>query len=61
MTNSEDVRETQNKALSASVKVLCWVMTHPGNHQEKAKFVMQSWGKRCDKFIFVSDGKSGEF
>jgi hypothetical protein len=59
-TKFEEIVETQNKALNASVKLLCWVMTHPDNHQEKAKFVMQTWGKRCDKFLFISDGKSGE-
>jgi len=60
-TDFKESLEIENKAVNASVKLLCWVMTHPDNHQEKAKFVMQTWGKRCDKFLFVSDGKSGDF
>lgn len=36
------------------VKVLCMVMTNPGNHREKADHVKNTWGKRCNKLLFIS-------
>ncbi|CRL06198.1 CLUMA_CG018901, isoform A [Clunio marinus] len=36
------------------VKVLCWVLTHPPNHNTKAYAVRDTWGKRCNKIVFIS-------
>lgn len=36
------------------VKIFCWVFTHPENHQTKVVHVRNTWGKRCNKLIFVS-------
>ncbi|XP_042874634.1 glycoprotein-N-acetylgalactosamine 3-beta-galactosyltransferase 1-like isoform X1 [Penaeus japonicus] len=40
--------------LAQKVRVLCWVMTMPASHDKKAVHVKATWGKRCNKLIFIS-------
>ena len=40
-------------------KILCWIVTHPGN-LFKAKVVRETWGRKCDKLIFISS-KNGNY
>ena len=40
--------------ISKSSRLLCWVMTNPGNHEAKAHKVKQTWGKRCNILLFMS-------
>jgi glycoprotein-N-acetylgalactosamine 3-beta-galactosyltransferase len=40
--------------LTRDIRVLCWVLTMPENHKKKAIHVKNTWGKRCNKLIFMS-------
>lgn len=40
--------------LHNEIKILCLVLTWPRNHQTKAKAVKETWGKRCNKVVFIS-------
>lgn len=43
--------------LHKDVKVLCWIMTCPTTHKEKAIHVKKTWGRRCNKLLFMSTAK----
>lgn len=44
--------------LAQKVRVLCWVMTQPASHDKKAVHVKATWGRRCNKLIFISSKNS---
>lgn len=46
--------ETLSQILFDKVKILCMVMTQPDNHRTRADHVRDTWGKRCNKLIFMS-------
>ncbi|XP_020801466.1 glycoprotein-N-acetylgalactosamine 3-beta-galactosyltransferase 1-like [Drosophila serrata] len=41
-------------------RVLCMVLTMPQNHETKALAVKRTWGRRCNKLIFISSQEDKE-
>jgi len=54
--NTEGEAETTNLAeyLHREVRVLCFMMTHDDALKRQADIIMDTWAKRCNKFIFFS-------
>lgn len=51
---SDDFDTELADRLFNEVKVLCWILTGPQNHEKKARHVKNTWGARCNKLIFMS-------
>lgn len=39
---------------SRGPRVLCWILTYPKAHALKAVAINQTWGRRCDKLLFMT-------
>ncbi|XP_037779483.1 glycoprotein-N-acetylgalactosamine 3-beta-galactosyltransferase 1-like [Penaeus monodon] len=49
------VKELQEaKRLSEEVTILCWIPLSPEAHDQTARHVRATWGKRCNKLVFMS-------
>lgn len=46
--------------LSDEIKVLCMIMTNPKSHNKKAIHVKNTWGKRCNKLLFITSQEHPE-
>lgn len=42
------------KQLYNDVKIVCWINMAPKFHQTKAIHIKNTWGKRCNKLLFMS-------
>lgn len=48
--------ETLAQEMYKKVRILCMIVTMPKNHKTKAQHVRDTWGRRCNKIIFISSG-----
>lgn len=53
-TTSEEDTQDIVEYLHNTSRVLCWIMTKPDNHLTKAIHVRNTWGRRCNKLLFMS-------
>ncbi|XP_047476977.1 glycoprotein-N-acetylgalactosamine 3-beta-galactosyltransferase 1-like [Penaeus chinensis] len=54
ITNSETKLQAEAEEKIRKLKVLCWVPVAAKNHNTSARVVMETWGKRCDRLVFMS-------
>eukprot|EP00041_Stephanoeca_diplocostata_P021569 m.504026 g.504026 ORF g.504026 m.504026 type:complete len:596 (+) comp21855_c0_seq2:389-2176(+) len=47
-------QETRGRSVETRPRVLCWILTHPGAHAVKGTAVNNTWGRRCDKLLFMT-------
>ncbi|XP_039971200.1 glycoprotein-N-acetylgalactosamine 3-beta-galactosyltransferase 1-like isoform X3 [Bactrocera tryoni] len=40
--------------LYKEVRILCWIMTTPKNHRTRAIHIKRTWGKHCNRLLFVT-------
>lgn len=65
MDNINSIAKLQMKEVTVEdplfneVRVLCWIMTSPENH-EKAIHLNKTWLKRCNKVLFISSLNNGK-
>ncbi|XP_063610929.1 glycoprotein-N-acetylgalactosamine 3-beta-galactosyltransferase 1-like [Penaeus indicus] len=46
--------QREARALYEEVRVLCWVPVAPRDHNKTAVHVRATWGRRCNKLLFIS-------
>ncbi|XP_036338273.1 glycoprotein-N-acetylgalactosamine 3-beta-galactosyltransferase 1-like [Rhagoletis pomonella] len=53
LTAAQDA-DTLPEYLFNTTRVLCWIMTMPENHLRRAVHIRNTWGRRCNKLLFMT-------
>jgi len=59
-TPQQPTEEELARWLYNETRVLCMVLTMPKNHQSRVKRVRATWGRRCNKLVFISSQEDSE-
>ncbi|XP_011193317.3 glycoprotein-N-acetylgalactosamine 3-beta-galactosyltransferase 1 [Zeugodacus cucurbitae] len=57
---ANEAENSLTEQLIDNVRILCWIMTNPANHKTKAIHVRRTWGRRCNRLIFVTTEETDE-
>lgn len=52
--NTELYETDLSDSLFDEVKVLCWIMISPKFHRSRGVHIKNTWGRRCNKILFMS-------
>uniref|UniRef100_A0A1A9W858 Glycoprotein-N-acetylgalactosamine 3-beta-galactosyltransferase 1 n=1 Tax=Glossina brevipalpis TaxID=37001 RepID=A0A1A9W858_9MUSC len=54
LSSTEFVNDSVATTMFNKVRILCWVMTNSENYVKRAIHIKKTWGKRCNKLLFMS-------
>ncbi|KAH8237750.1 hypothetical protein KR038_011135 [Drosophila bunnanda] len=58
--HDDSANETLAEKLHREVRILCWVLTTPKYHKTRAAHVLRTWGRRCNKILFMTSQADDE-
>uniref|UniRef100_A0A1B0G8T1 N-acetylgalactosaminide beta-1,3-galactosyltransferase n=1 Tax=Glossina morsitans morsitans TaxID=37546 RepID=A0A1B0G8T1_GLOMM len=53
LRSTDFVNDTVATAMFDEVRILCWIMTNSENYIKRAIHIKKTWGKRCNKLLFM--------
>ncbi|XP_071108389.1 glycoprotein-N-acetylgalactosamine 3-beta-galactosyltransferase 1-B-like [Haliotis cracherodii] len=49
------------ETIASRLRISCWVMTNPKNLESRSRYIQMTWGKRCDRVVFISSETNTTF